>query len=131
MKKILTLVLALTTASAVFAQSNRSWDDRDDRRDVARSQGRYEDRDRNDRYDNNTFTAKERDAQIKRINWEYDKKIQDIRNDRRMKNAVRKSEIRQLQSQRQSEIRQVNDRYARQNSARYDDRYTKNNSRRY
>jgi hypothetical protein len=131
MKKILTLVVAITTASAVFAQSNRTWDDRDDRRDVATSQGRYEDRGRNDRYDNNTFTSKERDAQIKRINWEFDQKIQSVRKDRRLKNAAKNREIRQLEAQRQSEIRQVNDRYARQRNGNYNDRYANSNTRRY
>lgn len=125
MKKIFALLIAVTTVGSVFAQSNRTWDNRDDHRQAASVY------DRNDnRYDNDRFTAKERDAQIKRINYIFDQRIQAVNRDRRLKNGARKQEVRQLEEQRRNEIRKVNERYARQNNARYD-RNDRNDNRRY
>lgn len=134
MKKIFALLIAVTAVGSVFAQSNRNWDNRDDHRETASVYNRN-----NDRYDNNRFTAKERDAQINRINAIFDQRIEAVQRDRRLKNSARKQEIRQLEEQRRNKIREVNERYARQSTARYDnrnndrynDRYDRNDSRRF
>ncbi len=130
MKKILTLLFAVGAVAVAQAQYSPSYPD-----------GRYNDRDvilgqRNDRaYDNNSrnnysFSERERDEQIARINREYDKRIRQVDKDRRLRYNDKQYQIRHLEDQRKDEIRQVWERFRSSNnrySDRYNSRYPQNN----
>jgi len=127
MKRIFTFLIALGALSVAQAQGSRSYpDDRYHDRDVVLGQ-------RNDRvYDNSrytySFSERDRDKQIDRINKEYDKQIRHIERDRRMSPYDKSYEIRRLEDQRRDDIRRVWDRF-RSPSNSYNSRYPQNNRR--
>ncbi|RYZ60516.1 MAG: hypothetical protein EOO14_07245 [Chitinophagaceae bacterium] len=144
MKKILTLLFAVGAITLTQAQSSRSYpNDRNTTRDVIlgdRNEGnKGNDRNnRNDRYDNRyennnryaySFSARERDKQVDRINKEYDKKIRQVERDRRLRSSEKSYKLRQLEGERREEIRQVWDRFQSRNNAHNDNRYATNNRR--
>ncbi|MBB1284497.1 hypothetical protein HRH25_08945 [Flavisolibacter sp. BT320] len=132
MKRILTLLLAVSTLTVVQAQSSRSHpNDRSTNRDVILGD-RNDRNDRNERYDkryeNNTrysyaFSARERDKQIDRINKDYDKRIRQVERDRRMRSSEKSYKLRQLEAERRQEIREVWDRFQSRNNSHNDNRY--------
>ena len=141
MKKILTLLFAVGAITITQAQSSRSYpNDRNTTRDVIlgdRNDGNDR-HNRNDRYDNRyenksrsvySFSARERDKQIDRINREYDKKVRQVERDRRMRSSEKSYTLRQLEGERRTELRQVWDRFQSRNNAHNDNRYTTNNRR--
>jgi len=112
MKKILAVVFSLGLLSTAFAQGSHQRD-----RDITYGKPTnpvYNDNKygRNDGY----FSAREKDAQISRINREFDYKIMAIKRNRYMRNAEKNREIRQLERERAQEIRELNQRFSRQNS---------------
>lgn len=136
MKKILTLLIAVGAITVAQAQTSRSYpNDRAASRDVILGD-RNDRNDRNDRYDgryeNNSryaysFSARERDKQIDRINRDYDKRIRQLERDRRMRSSEKSYQVRQLEAQRRNEIRQVWERFQSRNNAHSDSRYNTNN----
>ena len=122
MKKILVVLLALGSITTVFAQHGQ----RNESRDVILGQGNnktiY-----NNRYDNYSMTARERDREILRIQREYDQRINAVKWNRYLRNAEKRRQIRSLEAQRDQEIRWLNERfysYNRNNSyGRNDRRY--------
>ena len=130
MKKILTLLIAIGAVIGAQAQYSHSYPDgRDNDRDVILGQ-------RNDRaYDNNnshynySFSTRERDEQINRINREYDKRIRRVERDRRMRYDEKSFQTRRLEDQRRDEIRQVWERFRNSNNRYSDNRYEQNNRR--
>jgi hypothetical protein len=142
MKRILTLFIALGALTAVQAQSSRSYPDDRYGRDVIL--GDRSDRtvhnDRNDRYDgryeNNSrytysFSAKERDKQIDRINRDYDKRIRQVERDRYIRSYEKSSQIRRIEDQKRQEIAQVWERFRSSNNMHADNRYQRNDNRRW
>jgi hypothetical protein len=121
MKKILAVVFSLGLLSTAFAQGGHQRD-----RDMTYSKPTnpvYNDKyGRNDGY----FSAREKDAQIARINREFDYKIMAIKRNRYMRNGEKNREIRQLERQRTQEIRELNQRFSRQNSDWKNDRNDRN-----
>ncbi len=120
MKKILAVVFSLGLLSTAFAQGGHQ-------RDMAYGKPTnpvYNDNKygRNDGF----FSAREKDAQIQRINREFDYKIMAIKRNRYMRNGEKNREIRQLERQRAAEIRDVNLRFSRQNSDWKNGRYDNN-----
>ena len=108
MKKLFALLLALGAMTAVFAQ--RGYDRRDESRDVILGQQNrsvYNNNRSNDGY----YTTRERDAQIERIRRDYDWRIQSVRNDRYLRKAEKKREVRLLENERDTRIRELIDRY--------------------
>jgi len=108
MKKVFALVLALGAMTAVFAQ--RGYDRRDESRDVILGQQNrsvYNNNRSNDGY----YSSRERDVQIERIRRDYDWRIQSVRNDRYLRKAEKKREVRLLENERDTKIREVIDRY--------------------
>jgi len=97
MKKIFTLLFALGTITTVFAQY-----DRHSSREVIVGRTVY-----NDRY----FSARDRDEQIRQINWRFDNQIASIEHNRYLRGGDRRRQLRLLEAQRKEEIRLVNLRY--------------------
>lgn len=121
MKKFFTLLVALGAIAVANAQYAHSYpDDRDRDRDVVLGQ-------RNDRvYDNSryaySFSERDRDREIDRINHDYDKRIRRIEKDRWINPYDKDFQIRNLEAQRRDDIRRVWDRFRNSNNS-----YTRNN----
>jgi len=115
MKKLFALVFAIGAVTSAFAQ--RSYDRRDESRDVILGQQNrpvYNNNRGNDGY----FSTRERDDQIERINRNYSWRIQSVRNDRYLRHAEKKREIRFLENERDTKIREVVERYNYYNNNR-------------
>jgi len=139
MKRILTLLIAVGAITVAQAQSSRSYPDSRYGRDVILGD-RNDRNDRNDRYDgryeNNSrytysFSAKERDKQIDRIDREYDKRIRQVEKNRSLRSYEKTSQIRRLEDQKRQEIVQVWQRFRSSNNTHADSRYQQNNNRRW
>ena len=115
MKKIFTLVFAVGSITFASAQSkNGSFNN--PKQDVKtinaqQSHGNDFDKNKNFGYDAYSFSARDRDAAIRKINREYDQKIADVRMNRRIRQPEKTRQIRMLENQRKQEIKQVELRY--------------------
>jgi len=138
MKRILTLLFAVGAITVAQAQNSRSYpDDRYGRDVILGDRNDRNDRsDRNDRtYENNSrynysFSSKERDKQIDRINREYDQRIRKVEKDRYSRSYERTSQVRRLEDQRRQEIAQVWERFRSSNNQHADNRYQRNDNNR-
>jgi hypothetical protein len=126
MKKIFTLVLAtglITTAQAQFdvykdndfkkeqRHSSNKWDE-DDRKLVALDI-RF---DRDDLYRNDRYASdRKRDMLVAKINREYDRRIQKVRNSFFLNRWEKQERIYFLEKQRQQELREVYFKYHNRN----------------
>ena len=133
MKRIFTLFIALGLITAVQAQNGRG-DDRDGRQRDQQTERQFDQRDfdngySNDQYDRDVRYVKTNPGmqrkiakQVYAIDWEYDFKIDRVKNNFFLSRWEKQRQVRFLQEQRQREIRMV---YARfhKNKNRYDDRY--------
>ena len=119
MKKIFTMLLvAAGTISFASAQSYNGKDivyndnkkisnDRDDHNTF--------DKDKNVGYNDSYFSYKEKMAKLEKINREFDRKIADVKYNRRLSNREKTKQIQFLQMQKQKEINQVEYEYTRSN----------------
>lgn len=138
MKKILTLLIAVGAISVTQAQSSRSYpgDGRYETRDVILG-GQHDRYDRHDRsYGNNSrytysFSARERDRELDKIDREYDRRIRQVQRDRYLRSYERSSQIRRLQEQKRYELAQVWDRFRSSNNRHRDNSFQRNNNRRW
>ena len=136
MKKILTLLLAVTAFVSLHAQSRE-----ETRRvilggDKGNNNGTYGGNGRDvilgggnnggqyPTYPGGTYPSGNRQAQIDQVNREYDAKIQSIRNNPYLSYEEKERAIRQLERDRQQRIREINQYYER-NSGYDDGRYNK------
>jgi hypothetical protein len=122
MKKIFTLLVGVTIVASSFAQyrSNGGKDDGYKKGNDAVYNDRGYKKDDN-RYNNYySFSVKERDMQIAKINREYDWKVQDVRKKFYMPRFKKEQMIRQLDDQRRNEIRMLYARFSDRNN-RYND----------
>jgi hypothetical protein len=112
MKKIFTILLAIGSVTFASAQSKGNWG-HDDHKDVAVNQP-Y-DHSRNDApgYGSSNYNNRERDAQIQRINRDFDKKIAAVQRDRRMRSYEKSRQINILERERSAQIREVQMRFSR------------------
>ena len=134
MKKILALALSMGALTTVFAQNGYPKDSRDESRGIVYGKPNNQVYDnKNYRNDNYSFSARERDAQIERINREFDFKIMAVKRNRYLRNAEKKREIRMLEKERTEQIWQLNQRFSNQKpqkSYHYNDQNSRNDSRR-
>lgn len=125
MKKIFTLLFCLGTLSSVFAQYNRGGYDNANRdsRNNSYDWKRNEQpamqpattvvMDQHDGYnDHRFFDRRKQDAQIDRINWKYDAKINEVRRNPYMSYFQKNRIIDQLQHERAEQIRMVSARFS-------------------
>lgn len=125
MKKILTLLIAVAAFASVNAQTRE-----ENRRVIlggGNDNGTYGGR--NDRDvifgggNNGDTYSGNRQAEIDRINQEYDNKIYSIRNNPNLSNAEKDRVIRQLEKDRQRRINDIDRRYRKNRDDDRDDRY--------
>ena len=129
MKKVFTILLALRADTLAPAHSSQTYPT-DHNRDRDVILGQHNDRvyDNNSRYDY-SFSERERDKEIDRINRDYDKQIRKVERDRRMRSSEKSYQVRRLEDQRRDEIRMVWERYRNSNNSYSNNRYRQNNSR--
>ena len=131
MKKVFTIILAFAAITSASAQWQSKNDDRNRRDDdyVYNKNHKYEKNDgrgifkdkRNE--ENSSYSVRERDAEINRINREYAARINRIENASYLKKGERNKQIRRLEQERKEEIRIV--------YSRYENRRDRNNDRQY
>jgi hypothetical protein len=140
MKTMLTILFSVGITIASFAQSSHRNDypnrdvygQRNDR-DVYNNRNydnNHRNYDNNRRYNTYSFSAREKDAQIKDINREYKAKIKAVKKSRSLRSSERDREIRRLEWQRDREIQQVQDRF-NNNRNTYNNRYAKTDTRKW
>jgi hypothetical protein len=133
MKTMLTILFSVGITIASFAQSSHRNDYPQNKEVYGQKNDRnvYNNRnyDNNRRYNTYSFSARERDAQIKDINREYKARIKAVKKSRSLRSSERDREIRRLEWQRDREIQQVQDRFA-SNRNTYNNRYAKTDDRR-
>lgn len=117
MKKLLTLMLALGALSTAFAQR----DQKKNNNDYDRNEYAY------NRSGNDNFH--ERDEQLKKLNRDFDAKIQSVKMDRRLKRFEKERQISLLEKRRKQESDQLMAKFAQKRPARYEDGYAKNGRR--
>lgn len=130
MKKIFTLLFAVGMIAAVQAQpgnrDNRQPDRRDNPSTGQRGADKFDDDksfvsinvsfDHDDRFGNNRISnERKRDMEIAKINREYDKRIQKVKNSYFMSRWEKQRKIRFLQEQRQQEIKMVYAKFNKRN----------------
>lgn len=127
-------MMAVGAITAAQAQSPRPYPDGGyETRDVilGGQQDRYERNDRtygNSRY-TYSFSARERDKQLDRIDRDFDKRIRWVERDRYLRSYEKSAQIRRLQEQKRHEIAQVWDRFRNSNNLHRDNSYQRNNRR--
>lgn len=126
MKKILTLIFAIAAFSTLQAQTTKEEARRvilggsNDKTNTGNNERTRNERPRDVIYDGNTSNDS-RQAEINRINQEYDNKISSIRNNSTLSQEEKQRMIAQLEKDRAAKIRQVNGR----NNGDYDKKKNK------
>lgn len=117
MKKIFTLLLAAGAVGIASAQKpilkSNSFDNKHESAMVQTDfrQPGFE-RPNSSSFDSYSFTLKEKQAQIQKINREFDQKINAVKKNRRLRSSEKSKQVRMLEKQRDEQIRQVEMRYA-------------------
>jgi hypothetical protein len=122
MKKIFTVLVAAASVTVASAQSNGSWGHGDkSSKDVVFNQPKDDYKGNTANYGFNTFNTREKDAQIQRINREFDQKIASVQRDRHMRYYEKQKQIKMLERQRDEQVREVQQRFSRdQHDGRFD-----------
>ncbi len=108
MKKIFTLLLSVGAFTASFAQSGHQVNDKKSNQYVTNTEYKKIDSHRDNIY---TFSAKERDMQIARINSDFNMKVKSIVSNRRIKKNAKRSLIQKAQKEKDQQIQAVNARF--------------------
>jgi hypothetical protein len=124
MKKIFTLLLALGSLTAVFAQRDHTDPSNPYGHDktVLASTSFPEKYDFNRRNAGNTYFSDQRakDEQIKQVNYEFDRKVTAVKFDRHLRFNEKNRQIHLLEMQRSERIQQVMDHFRNDH---FDNRY--------
>jgi hypothetical protein len=122
MKKIFTLMVAAGMVTFASAQqgAQKSNPFKDNKKDVQYTSSKPAqqpafEKGRTSGYDTYSFSIREKDAQIQKINREYDQKIAAVRKNRRMRDQEKSKQIRMLEMQRKQEIAAVQSRWEKSN----------------
>jgi hypothetical protein len=121
MKKIFTLLLSVGAFASSFAQTgHQNNNKKNDQYVTTRSNTDYKKFD--DHRDNiYTFSAKERDMQIAKINNDFNFKIKSIKSNHRIKRSQKKMWIQKIQSEKDQQIQAVNAKYNSKYNAAFND----------
>ncbi|MEP6674925.1 MAG: hypothetical protein ABJA78_07210 [Ferruginibacter sp.] len=107
MKKIFTLLFAVTIAMSVSAQyNNRNQGNSGYGHDNGKNVPVYNDN-RNDNHSNDRFNFRERDMKVAAINREYDAKVREVKSRFFMSRYKKEQQISSLEAQRNAEIKRV------------------------
>jgi hypothetical protein len=84
----------------------------------------------NGRNDSYAFSSRERDAQLQRINQEFEARISAVNNNRRLRAPEKSRQIAYLENERRQKISEITSRYARGDN-RYDNHYAKSDRKQW
>lgn len=115
MKKIFTILLAVGTIGVASAQST-----------AHRSSGPSYDKGYNSGYGTSSLSVREKESQIRKINYEFDRKVTAVKMNRRLRSQEKSRQIWYLNKQRAEEIRLVQIRFEKSNRRMDDRRYDNN-----
>ena len=105
MKKIITLLLSVGAFATSFAQSSHQTNDKKSNQYVTNKEYKKIDSHRDNLY---TFSAKERDMQIAKINSNFDMKVKSIVSNRCIKKSEKRMLIQKAQKEKDQQIQAVN-----------------------
>jgi len=133
MKKLFTLLLVAGSISVASAQGFGQ-------KDKPFKDGKYESRDNHtgdfgkDKakdFNDYSFSIKEKERQIEKINREFDLKILMVKRSRHLRAKEKTRQIRMLESERYNEIREIQVRFEKNKGRGYDRGHEKDNNRRW
>jgi len=101
MKKIFTLLLSVSVFATSFAQDRHRANDKKNKQYVTNTEYKKIDTHRDNLY---TFSAKERDMQIAKINSNFNMKVKSIVSNRRIKKSEKKVLIQKVQKEKDQQI---------------------------
>lgn len=128
MKKIFTLMVSITLFTTAFAQYGRDngnygggyGNNNGNGRDVTYNDGRFK-KDR-DRYDDRfSYSKREMEMQVARINRDYDRRIEDVKSRFFMPRFKKEQMICKLEEQRKQELRMVYSKFSDRRNRYCDD----------
>jgi len=121
MKKIFTLLFSVGAFATSFAQTgHRDNSNRNDQYVTTKSNDDYKKFD-NHRDDIYSFSAKERDREIAKINNDFNFKMKSIKDNYRLKRSQQKMWIQKIQSEKAQQIRAVNAKFNSKYNAAFND----------
>ena len=128
MKKIFTLLLAVGSIGVASAQGFGQKDSKyESRNDHAGDFGKGKPKDFNDY----SFSVKEKDRQIEKINREFDLKVLMVKRSRHLRAKEKLRQIRMLENERYDQIKEVQFRFEKNKGRDYDRGHEKDNNRRW
>ncbi|MCW3094288.1 MAG: hypothetical protein JWP81_5357 [Ferruginibacter sp.] len=136
MKKIFTLVMAAGAISFASAQPGGSKGHFDNgNNDNKQMSAEYAHqpaiKNKTAGFENPSFSFREKEAQIQRINRDFDRQIAAVKKSRYLRGREKSQQIRILENQRSNEISQVQALFERSNHRDVDNGYAKNNSHKW
>jgi len=133
MKKLFTLLLAAGSISVASAQGFGQ-------KDKSFKYGKYESsddrtgdfgKDKSKDFNDYSFSVKEKDRQIEKINREFDLKVLMIKRSRHLRAKEKLRQIRMLENERYDQIKEVQFRFEKNKGRDYDRGHEKDNNRRW
>ena len=128
MKKIFTLLLSVGAFTASFAQSGHSTKDKRSNRYVTNNEYKKIDSHRDNLY---TFSARERDMQIAKINGNFNLKAKSIVSNRRIKKSEKRILIQKAEKEKDQQIAAVNAKFNSKFNAAFNDREKQPDNRKH
>ncbi len=127
MKKIFTLLLSVGAFTVSFAQTGHKANNKKSNQYVTNTEYKKIDSHRDNLY---TFSAKERDMQIAKINSNFDMKVKSIVSNRRIKKSEKRVLIQKAQKEKDQQITAVNAKFNSKFNSAFNDhvkQYDKHN----
>ena len=118
MKKIFTLLLAAGVITTSFAQSNHQNGDKKGTQQVTNTETKKMETHRDAVY---TFSAKEKQMQLAKVNHDFDAKVKSIVSNRGISKSMKKPLIQKAQAEKAQKIRDVNAKFDSKNNAAFND----------
>ncbi len=128
MKKIFTLLLSVGAFATSFAQSGHQTNDKKSNQSVTNTEYKKIDSHRDNIY---TFSAKERDMQIAKINSNFNAKAKSIVSNRRIKKSEKKVLIQKAGKEKDQQIAAVNAKFNSKFNTAFNDHIKQNDKRKH
>ena len=115
MKKTFLLLFSIGTLTSVFAQDGRYHDDRNNSKDVVLGRNDHQPVYNNTPAHNVSYVDyRRRDEEIAKVSADYNRRIDAVQRDRRLRSREKSREISRLQREKEQAIRSINERYEKQ-----------------
>lgn len=128
MNKIFTLLFSVCAFTTSFAQTGHQNKDKKDNQYVTTTEYKKIDSHRDNIY---SFSAKEKDRQIARINSDFNLKVKSIISNRRIKRSQKRILIQKAQNEKDQQIQAVNAKFNSKYNTSFDDHAKKYDSHKH